>query len=199
MGSPMMDEFDNPADIWEKLVNAVSLIGLTTETAEYLLEHDPYALEQIDEALNSIGTPVSTLRARSIDGYIEMGYTPSLGNTFLPITEHGVDHQSVEEYIDTHLDDPNGSWELVFFPDDEPEPTGENEDYTDKIRWDTDMDDDDALWALTSPSTEFDTEEASLAETGSLESPIWSRARRLYNRRHPHRDDERVNGNGELE
>ncbi len=48
----MKNEREGP--VFEKLVNAVSLIGLTLETAEYLFEHDPYALKSIDEALESI-------------------------------------------------------------------------------------------------------------------------------------------------
>ena len=161
----MKNEREGP--VFQKLVNAVSLIGLTLETAEYLFEHDPYALKSIDEALESIGTPVTTLRNRSLDWHsedlehsAEEGYLPRLGNTFLPITEHGIDAESVSQYITEHLDSPNGSWELVFFPDDEPEPTGENEDYTD-----TDMDDDDDLWIAADPRTE----EEHLAEMGTDE------------------------------
>jgi hypothetical protein len=141
--------------VFEKLVNAVSLIGLTLETTEYLFEHDPEALKIVDEALESIGTPVKTLRNRSIDWHfedlehaVEEGYLPRLGHTFLNVTEHGIDAESVSEYITEHLDSSNGSWELVFFPDDEPEPTGENEDYTD-----IDDDNDDDLWIAATPST----------------------------------------------
>ena len=127
----MKNERDGP--VFEKLVNAVSLIGLTTETAEYLFEHDPIALKVVDEALDLLGTPVTTLRNRSVDHYIEEGYLPRLGNTFLPLTQNGVDHESVSQYITEHLDSPNGSWELVFFPDNEPEPTGVNEDHTNMV------------------------------------------------------------------
>ena len=193
----MKNEREGPA--FEKLVNAVSLIGLTLETAEYLFEHDPYALKSIDEALESIGTPVTTLRNRSLDWHsedlehsAEEGYLPRLGNTFLPITEHGIDAESVSQYITEHLDSPNGSWELVFFPDDEPEPTGENEDYTD-----TDMDDDDDLWIAATPSTpsispmhmqELDyldvhTEEEHLAEMGTDEHRLRIERRSFKDRR----------------
>ena len=167
--------------VYEKLVNAVSLIGLTLETAEYLFEHDSYALKSIDEALESIGTPVKALRNRALDWHsedlehsAEEGYLPRLGNTFLPMTEHGIDAESVSQYIAEHLDSPDGSWELVFFPDDEPEPTGENEDYTD-----TDMDDDNDLWIAATPSTE----EEHLAEMGTDEHRLRIERRSFEERR----------------
>jgi hypothetical protein len=133
MESLMLDDYDNPGPVWEKLVKAVSLIGLTTETTEYLFEHDSYALNSIDEALESLGVPITTLRNRSIDLHIDEEYLPLLGSTFLPVTHNGVDHESVRQYIVNHLDNSNGSWELVFFPHDEPEPTGVNEDYADML------------------------------------------------------------------
>ena len=179
----MKNEREGP--VFEKLVNAVSLIGLTLETAEYLFEHDPYALKSIDEALESIGTPVKTLRNRSLDWHsedlehaVDEGYLPRLGNTFLNVTQHGIDAESVSQYITEHLDSPDGSWELVFFPDDEPEPSGENEDYTD-----TDMDDDDDLWIATTPSTEFGTEEEHLAEMGTDEHRLRIERRSFEDRR----------------
>ena len=49
------------------------------------------------------------------------------------MTQHGIDHESVEEYIADHLPSSDGTWELVFFPNDEPEPTGVNEDHTNMV------------------------------------------------------------------
>jgi len=126
----------------QKLVNAVSLIGLTLETAEYLFEHDPIALKAIDEALEAIGTPIKTLRNRSVEWHREDaelfkleqldGSTRTfqrVGHTFLPVTEDGIDAKSVEDYIEEHLQSPDGTWELVFFPNGEPRPSGVAEDY----------------------------------------------------------------------
>jgi len=126
----------------QKLVNAVSLIGLTLETAEYLFEHDPVALKAIDEALEAIGTPIKTLRNRSVEWHREDaelfkleqldGSTRTsqrVGHTFLPVTEDGIDAKSVEDYIEEHLQSPDGTWELVFFPNGEPRPSGVAEDY----------------------------------------------------------------------
>jgi len=128
------------AEAFEKLVNAVSLIGLTLETAEYLSEHDPQALKSIDAALESIGTPVKTLRNRSRDWHFEDAdrYLPNdgsagsfqrLGNTFLTTRVDGICARSVEVYIEDHLQSPDGTWEMVFFPHGEPEPKGVPEDY----------------------------------------------------------------------
>lgn len=128
------------AEAFEKLVNAVSLIGLTLETAEYLSEHDPQALKSIDSALESIGTPVKTLRNRSRDWHFEDAdrYLPNdgsagsfqrLGNTFLTTRVDGICARSVEVYIEDHLQSPDGTWEMVFFPHGEPEPKGVPEDY----------------------------------------------------------------------
>ena len=137
------DEDMDPAMIQrQKLVNAVSLIGLTLETAEYLFEHDPIALKAIDEALEAIGTPIKTLRNRSVEWHREDaeqfkleqldGNTRTfqrVGHTFLPMTEDGIDANSVEGYIEEHLQSPDGTWELVFFPNGEPRPSGVAEDY----------------------------------------------------------------------
>jgi len=44
-----------PANDYRALVKALKVILFTEATARYLLEHDPKAFEQAEEALNAVG------------------------------------------------------------------------------------------------------------------------------------------------
>jgi len=121
---------ENGKAAYDKVVGALHVIGLTLETAEYLREHDPQALKQVDLALEAIGTPVKLLRnrARKMHGEDEdnrLGYTFLTGD----IRDGLISARSVEIYIEDFLQSPDGSWEMVFFPHGEPQPTGVTEDY----------------------------------------------------------------------
>ena len=45
--------------VQQALVNAIKVILLTTRTRNFLIEHDPKALEQLTDAINKAGCPLT--------------------------------------------------------------------------------------------------------------------------------------------
>ena len=58
-------------ETYRQVVNALAVIGLTLEHADYLFDNDSKALVQVDEALMAAGIDASELRDRAIDRIIE--------------------------------------------------------------------------------------------------------------------------------
>ena len=58
-------------ETYRQVVNALSVIGLTLEHADYLFDNDSKALVQVDDALMSAGIDAPELRNRQIDRIIE--------------------------------------------------------------------------------------------------------------------------------
>ena len=54
-------------ETYNAVVNALAVIGLTLETADYLFDHDSKALVQVDEALMMAGIDAPMLRDRHVD------------------------------------------------------------------------------------------------------------------------------------
>ena len=58
-------------ETYRQVVNALAVIGLTLEHADYLFDNDSKALVQVDDALMSAGIDAPELRNRQIDRIIE--------------------------------------------------------------------------------------------------------------------------------
>ena len=58
-------------ETYRQVVNALSVIGLTLEHADYLFDNDSKALKQVDEALMSAGIDAPMMRDRQVDRIIE--------------------------------------------------------------------------------------------------------------------------------
>ena len=58
-------------ETYRQVVNALAVIGLTLEHADYLFDNDSKALVQVDEALMAAGIDAPELRNRQIDRIIE--------------------------------------------------------------------------------------------------------------------------------
>ena len=57
--------------VQQALVNAIKVILLTTRTRNFLIEHDPKALEQLTDAINKAGCPLDEdqLNALLVNGF----------------------------------------------------------------------------------------------------------------------------------
>ena len=58
-------------ETYRQVVNALAVIGLTLEHADYLFDNDSKALVQVDDALLAAGIDAPELRNRAIDRIIE--------------------------------------------------------------------------------------------------------------------------------
>ena len=58
-------------ETYRQVVNALAVIGLTLEHADYLFDNDSKALKQVDEALMSAGIDAPMMRDRQVDRIIE--------------------------------------------------------------------------------------------------------------------------------
>lgn len=58
-------------ETYRQVVNALAVIGLTLEHADYLFDNDSKALVQVDDALLAAGIDAEELRNRQIDRIIE--------------------------------------------------------------------------------------------------------------------------------
>ena len=58
-------------ETYRQVVNALSVIGLTLEHADYLFDNDSKAMKQVDEALMSAGIDAPMMRDRQVDRIIE--------------------------------------------------------------------------------------------------------------------------------
>ena len=58
-------------ETYRQAINALSVIGLTLEHADYLFDNDSKALKQVDEALMSAGIDAPMMRDRQVDRIIE--------------------------------------------------------------------------------------------------------------------------------
>ena len=58
-------------ETYRQVVNALAVIGLTLEHADYLFDNDSKALKQIDEALLLAGIDAPMMRDRQVDRIIE--------------------------------------------------------------------------------------------------------------------------------
>ena len=58
-------------ETYRQVVNALSVIGLTLEHADYLFDNDSKALKQVDEALLLAGIDAPMMRDRQVDRIIE--------------------------------------------------------------------------------------------------------------------------------
>ena len=58
-------------ETYRQVVNALAVIGLALEHADYLFDNDSKALKQVDEALMSAGIDAPMMRDRQVDRIIE--------------------------------------------------------------------------------------------------------------------------------
>ena len=58
-------------ETYRQVVNALAVIGLTLEHADYLFDNDPKALKQVDDALLAAGIDAPLLRNRQVDRILE--------------------------------------------------------------------------------------------------------------------------------
>jgi len=58
-------------ETYRQVVNALAVIGLTLEHADYLFDNDSKAMKQVDEALMSAGIDAPMMRDRQVDRIIE--------------------------------------------------------------------------------------------------------------------------------
>ena len=58
-------------ETYRQVVNALAVIGLTLEHADYLFDNDSKAMKQVDEALLLAGIDAPMMRDRQIDRIIE--------------------------------------------------------------------------------------------------------------------------------
>jgi hypothetical protein len=86
-------------ETYRQVVNALSVIGLTLEHADYLFDNDSKALKQVDEALMSAGIDAPMMRDRQVDRIIEDTVAFN-ADAFENMTSH-----PVTDAYDTHTEE----------------------------------------------------------------------------------------------
>ena len=86
-------------ETYRQVVNALAVIGLTLEHADYLFDNDSKALKQVDEALMSAGIDAPTMRNRQIDRILQ-DVVAFNADAFENMTSH-----PVTDAYDTHTED----------------------------------------------------------------------------------------------